>query len=157
RRSAKHVSDRGLDLTTELRQHVSVRLTRLSQHHQTLRASHWIRAPKHSHTPPTQARDITNGLFQFIQRNVAPSPDDDAFRTASQIQRTPNHIRHVPRVQPGAMEETARGFRIMEITAGRRGPLKLQASLLALADFMASGIDNADLIARQGLSTGHEM
>jgi hypothetical protein len=46
------------------------------------------------------------------------------------------------------MEEMARGLRVMEITASRRGPLKLQTPLLTLADFIASGVYNADLIAR---------
>src|SRR5215831_400144 len=89
--------------------------------------------------------------------NIAPSTDDDVFRTASQIHRAPNHIGHVPRVEPGAMEETARGLRVTEIATRRRGPLKLQTLLQTLTDFMASGVYNADLIARQGLSTGHKV
>jgi hypothetical protein len=46
------------------------------------------------------------------------------------------------------MEETARGLRVMEIAASRRGPLKLQTPLQTLANLMASRIYNADLIAR---------
>src|SRR5215467_985942 len=89
--------------------------------------------------------------------NVAPSTDDDVFRTAGQIYRMPNHIGHIPRVEPGSMKETARSLRITEIAARRRGSLKLQTPLLTLADFMTRGIYNADLVARQGLSTGHKM
>jgi hypothetical protein len=55
------------------------------------------------------------------------------------------------------MEEMARGLRVTEIAPSRRGALKLQTPLLTLADFMASGVYNTDLIARQGLSTGHKM
>ena len=87
---------------------------------------------------------------------VAPSPDDHVFDPTGDVQVGVGQVAEVAGVEPVVVEQRARRVSVVEIAGGRRGAAELDATLAAVAQLVAGGVDDADLVAGQGLAAGNE-
>ena len=79
RRGAQQVGAHRVDVAAQFLQDLAVCLIGLGQDDQALGTCDRVRAAKDRHTPLADARDIANGLFQFLRINIAPGTDNEIF------------------------------------------------------------------------------
>ncbi len=123
---------------------------------QPFAARRGVGAGEHGHAAAADAGHFADRLFQVVRIDVAAAPLDQVLDPAGDEYFALHHAGIVAGVEPAGAQQPGCRLRIAEI-AGRGGrPAKFQPPHMTLGQLAAGVIDDADLVARQGLATRYQ-
>ncbi len=131
-----------------------VRELGLDDDDQPLGAGLFVGAGEHGDPAAAGAGELGDRVLELIREHVAPGPDHDVLGPAGDEQLARSDVPEVAGLEPSVVEQRAGRGVVVPITAGGRGPAKLDATERPFAELVATVVDDPDLVTRERAATG---
>ncbi|WP_367141925.1 hypothetical protein, partial [Mesorhizobium sp.] len=115
-----------------------------------------IGGAEHDDASLAHAGDARDSLFDLLRVDVTPGADDDVLYPAGDVDIAARHVCPVSAVEPAIAEQLARLGIVSEIAGGRRWAAEFEPAFLAVANFAAGPIDDADFMTWQWMSASDD-
>src|SRR5258706_276173 len=96
-----------------------------------------------------QARNVADGLFQFVREDMPAAANDDVLTASRDIDLPTGRICQVAGIEPSIMEQLGGLVGAAPVAARGGWTLEFQAPLLTFAEFVPGSIRHAYFVPRQ--------
>src|SRR6266702_2555751 len=119
---------------------------RFGEHDDALGARARVFRAEHRDAALADALERPDRLLELVGIDVAAGADDGVLDAAGDVDLALGDIAEVPGIDPLAVQQLARGFRVAVIAARGRGPAELDVPFLALGELPIGIVHHAYLV-----------